>query len=1024
MKSLLLLRWFKNVSIAKKLYFMVGIMAALIGVELFALYFSLSTLSAVRAVVGGEGLWSKAQKDAVFHLYKYGVSRNEEEYTRFRNFMKVPMGDGKARRELKNTSPDMRAARQGFLEGRNHPDDVDGMIALFRNFNHVSYIARAIDIWGEGESIVMQLIPLGEELHNEITSDSPSQEKIDELLRAMGPINERLTALEDQFSYTLGEGSRWLERMVFRLLLVTALTVEVTGLLLAISLSKNIQKGLAEIIRAASSFANGVYSARAQVFSRDEIGLVANSFNHMAEELEGSIVGLEHAQKKFKGLLESAPDAMIIMDQDGTIKLVNAQAERLFGCRREYLLEQPVDVLVPERLRGSELGRAGTFIDVAKVPAAELYCQRQHGQIFPVEVTLAPLDTEEGPLVSAAIRDVSERRSMVAQRMRAEEALRRACDELQLRVTELAETNQQLRHEIAERERAEGELRRAFALLDQHVNNTPLGVIEWEQDDAAGASPRVHRWSGRAQAIFGWVEREVLGRSAEELGLIYVGDAQRAADAGRDLAEGRYPNNTLSVRCHTRGGQVRHCQWYNSALHPEDSGKITILSLVEDITERVTALDQVYRLAHQDTLTGLPNRVMLQDRLDQALNRARRDVQRVAVMMLDLDHFKNINDALGHTIGDGLLQEVALRLGRRMRASDTLARVGGDEFVLVQPDLSDRSGAMIIAQKLIDVLTEPFFVQGNRIDIGASIGITVFPDDATRPDLLLRNADIALYRAKRGGRGQYRCYSPDMDMELRATRSLEGGLRQALERGTLELFYQPVFALGDGRIQGVEALIRWPHPGGGYVSPASFIPVAETSGVIVPLGEWTLRQACRQAQAWTEAGWDLRIAVNLSAVQLRQPDFAALIERILDDSHLVASALELEITESVFLDPSKVAITKALHEVAEMGVHLAIDDFGTGYSSLAYLKHFPFDRIKIDKSFVRDIGAGDAEAIVKAIIALGRSLGKSVTAEGVETELQLSFLRRNTCDEAQGYLFARPRSVTEIEQEFQHQLVH
>jgi diguanylate cyclase (GGDEF)-like protein/PAS domain S-box-containing protein len=599
--------------------------------------------------------------------------------------------------------------------------------------------------------------------------------------------------------------------------------------------------------------------------------------------------------------------------------------------------------------------------------------------------------------------------------MRAEEAL-------QLRVRELAKANQQLRHEIAERERAEGELRRAFALLEQHVNNTPLGVIEWEQDDATGEPPRVHRWSGRAQAIFGWAESEVLDLSAEEFGLIYVGDAERAADAERDLTEGRCPHNTLNLRCHTKRREVRHCHWYNSALHPKDSGKIMILSLVEDVTERVAALEDVHRLAHHDTLTGLPNRVMLQDRLGQALALARRHGERVAVMMLDLDHFKNVNDALGHTIGDGLLQEVAIRLGGRVRASDTLARVGGDEFVLIQPDLIDGSGAAVMAQKLIDALTEPFLVQGNRLDIGASIGMTVFPDDGTESDLLLRNADIALYRAKRSGRGQYRCYSPEMNVELKATRSLEAGLRQALERGTLELFYQPLFALGDGSFQGVEALIRWPHPGGGYVLPASFIPVAQTSGTILPLGEWTLREACRQTHTWIEAGWPLRVAVNLSAVQLRQPDFPALIERVLDDSCLLASALQLEVTESVFLDPSKAAISKTLHEVAEMGVHLAIDDFGTGYSSLAYLKHFPFDRIKIDKSFVHDIGAkGNTDAIVKAIIALGRSLGKSVTAEGVETELQLAFLRQNRCDEAQGYLLAQPRTVSEIEQAFPYQ---
>jgi diguanylate cyclase (GGDEF)-like protein/PAS domain S-box-containing protein len=866
MRRFLLFRWFNDVSIAKKLYFTVGIMALLIGVELFALFFCLNTLSSVRAYVGGEGLWSKAQKDAVFHLYKYGVSRNEEDYQLFLDFMKVPIGDGKARKELMKAIPDPEVARQGFLEGRNHPDDIEGMIALFRNFSHVSYIARAISIWTQAEPLVMQLIPIGQGLRKEITSADPSEDVITNLLNLIGHLNQRLTIMEDEFSYTLGDASRWLESVVLKLLFLTALTVEVTGLLLAVSVSRNIQKGLAEIIRAANSFAKGVYNTRANVFSRDEIGVLAQSFNEMSEGLERS---------------------------------------------------------------------------------------------------------------------------------------------------------------IAERERAEGRLRRTFALLDQHVNNTPLGVIEWEQDDAAGEPPRVHRWSGRAQSIFGWTEDEVVGRSAEELGLIHVGDAQRAADAGGDLAEGRYPYHSLSLRCHTKDRRVRHCQWYNSALRPEASGKLTILSLVEDVSDRVAALEDVYRLAHHDTLTGLPNRVRLHDRLGQALMWGRRHGHRVAVMMLDLDHFKDVNDALGHTIGDGLLQEVAARLGGRMRGSDTLARIGGDEFVLIQPDLIDRSGAEVIAQKLIDALTEPFFVLGNRLDIGASIGITVFPDDATEPDLLLRNADIALYRAKRGGRAQYRCYSPDMDMELKATRSLEAGLRHALEHDTLELFYQPLFALDDRCLHGVEALIRWPHPGGGYVLPARFIPVAELSGIIVPLGEWILRQACRQAQVWIDAGWHLRLAVNLSAVQLRQADFAAVMERILDESHLVASTLELEITENVFLDPSMVAITKTLHEVAEMGVQLAIDDFGTGYSSLAYLKHFPFDRIKIDRSFVHDIGAGgNADAIVKAIIALGRSLGKSVTAEGVETESQLAFLRRNRCDEVQGYLLAGPRPVGEIEQTLRHQLIN
>ena len=917
----------------------------------------------------------------------------------------------------------MEVARQGFLEGRNHPDDIGGMIKLFRNFKDIYYIRKAIIIWGEAEPIAMKLIPIGDKLHQELSSSSPSQENINTLLSTISYINQELTALEDQFSYTLGEGSRWLEGLVLRLLFVIAITVEISGLLLAISVSRNIQKGLTEIIRAAKSFAKGLYSTRAKVFSHDEIGVVANSFNRMSDELECCIVDLEQAHRKFKLLLECAPDAIIIMDEGGTIKLVNAQTEKLFGYDRSALLEQPFELLIPERLRELRPARDTPFSISMERSAAgsgtEFYCCRKNGQEFPAEISISPLKTEEGLLVSAAIRDISERKDMIAQRLQAEEALRRAYGELQLRVSELAEANQQLRHEIDERQRAEAELRRAFAMLDQHVNNTPLSVIEWEQDHAAGEPPRVHRWSGRAQTIFGWTEDEVLGRSAEEIGFVYEGDAERAADAGRDLAAGRCPHNSLSLRCYTKERQVRHCQWYNSALHSGDSGKITILSLVEDVTERVAALEDVYRLAHHDTLTGLPNRIMLRDRLGQALAAARRHGQGVAVMMVDLDHFKNVNDALGHTIGDGLLQRVAVRLGSRLRASDTLARVGGDEFVLIQPDLIDPNGATVMAQKLVEALAEPFLVDGNRLHIGTSIGITLFPDDGTDPDLLLRNADMALYRAKHHGRGQYRFYSRDMDVELKATRSVEDGLRRALEQGTLELVYQPIFAFEDGCVRGVEALIRWRHPGGGSVSPSSFIPVAEMSGLIVPLGEWILRQTCRQAQAWMKAGRCLRVAVNLSAVQLRQPDFAVVVERALADSGLASSALEFEVTESVFLDPSKIAITKTLHEVAEMGVHLAIDDFGTGYSSLGYLKHFPFNRIKIDASFVRDIGAeANAEAIVKAIIALGRSLGKSVTAEGVETELQLAFLRRHTCDEAQGYLLARPTPATEVERAF------
>ena len=1013
------LRRMRHMSIAKKLYLTIGIMTLLIAVELFTLYFCLNTLSSLRAYVGGEGLWSKAQKDAVFHLYRYGVSHTDHDYMLFHEFMKAPLGDGKARRELLKEDPDLEAARQGFIEGRNHPDDVDGMITLFMRFGSVFYIEQAIRIWGEAESRVMQLLPVAERLHAEVNREPIIQENINELLESIYEINMQLTALEDGFSYTLGEGSRWLENLVLKLLFLTVLTVEASGLLLVVSVNRRIQKGLGEIIRATKAFAHGAYDARANVASGDEIGVLAGAFNQMSEDLQACLVNLDRSQRKFQVLVECAPDAMVITDARDRIKLVNAQTEALFGYGRSELLDNSATRLLPEDLVKERSLDDQRWIDILKRAkegsGSALFFRTKGGRKFPVEVSVSPLETEDGALVLAAIRDISETQRMIARQARAEAKLKRSCDELRARVRELNETNRRLKREIAERERAEAELRRAFALLDQHVNNTPLGVIEWEQDCAAGAPPRVRRWSGRAQAIFGWSEGEAVGRSAVELGLFHEGDAHRIADCGHDPIKDRKRHDSVSVRCATRERHIRHCQWYNSAIHPEDGGATTILSLVEDVTERMTALEDVYRLAHHDTLTGLPNRVMLQDRLTQALAGAQRHGKAVAVMMVDLDHFKNVNDALGHPVGDRLLQEVSKRLRGVLRESDTLARVGGDEFVLIQNDIREETAAATLATKLLGALTAAFDIEGNRLHVGASIGISRFPADANDPDTLLRNADMALYRAKHEGRNQFRFYGPEMNHALSATRSIESGLRAAIEYGMLELFYQPTFALDDGRLAGAEALIRWPHPKGGKVYPGDFVPVAEMSGLIVPLGEWVLREACRQAQVWRRRGQTLRLAVNVSAVQLREANFAARVARILAECGLPPSALELEVTESVLLDPSKAAIAKTLREVVGLGVRLAIDDFGTGYSSLSYLKHFPFDRIKIDASFVRDIGMGrNSEAIVKAIIALSHSLGKAVTAEGVETDYQFGFLRGNGCDEAQGFLLASPHPAKEM----------
>ena len=433
------------------------------------------------------------------------------------------------------------------------------------------------------------------------------------------------------------------------------------------------------------------------------------------------------------------------------------------------------------------------------------------------------------------------------------------------------------------------------------------------------------------------------------------------------------------------------------------------IAVFSDSSERKAAADRIYYMAHYDALTGLPNRALLHDRILHAIVSAPRLKNKVAILFLDLDRFKNINDTLGHSIGDLLLQSVTERLTACLRSSDTVARLGGDEFIIVIPDLHDASYAATVAQKILDSITMPYVIRDIELHTSVSIGISIYPDDGTANEELIANADVAMYRAKEVGRNNFQFFTPEMNNRSFERLTLENKLRRALERQEFVIYYQPQVNSKTGQIVGAEALVRWQHPEMGLVSPGMFIPIAEDSGLIVRIGEWVFREVCRQAKTWQDEGiTPIPVAVNLSAVQFRQNNLVEMVANTLKETGLEPEYLELEITESGIMQNSETAVN-TLHLLKQMGLKLSVDDFGTGYSSLSYLKKFPIDKLKIDQSFVRDITTDQDDAsIVIAIIGMANSLKLSVIAEGVETIDQLSFLNANGCFETQGYYFSTP----------------
>jgi diguanylate cyclase (GGDEF)-like protein len=966
-----------------------------LAVMLLAAVISIEVLSTVRAWVGGESLYSKGQKDATYYLARYSASHSVSDYAQYLSAITFPLGDRQARMALQRRPVDLVAAREGFLEAGNHPADIGSAILLFRLFGGFGPVRQAIEFWTAGDNYTMRLAAIADRLHPpdgpRVSADEQTRVEA-ELYR----INGELGPLTAQFAAKLGDLARLTRTL---LVIVLALGTLIIGWLCITVTHARVrerdakERGLARLTELYAAL-----SQTSQLISR------VSDRRELFDELCRICV-------RASGLALAAV-ASVREDQSGIEFLAT------HGAHPEYLKSlatiarsgsSVIHSALHLTLRGGSSRIVHGKVD-SVFPSEAAFPMRCQGELVGVLCVFS----QERQFFRADIVELMEQLAMEASFALESlhwEAERRYKSDI------LADQNR-----ILSLIASGAGLPSIFSTLARFVEAQSGGqlcsLIALEPSAARctlGIAPSMPAGFGQALAESARSElaipcfeairsgTPVLDRSLEAYAT--VGALQAAITLAGVQSVSAWP--IMGTKGQAIGSLALY-RPHGAPARPPDEHLMGVCTSVAGIAiESCWAAERIRHLAHHDELTRLPNRLLFGYQLPQALARAGRSGGSVGVFFIDLDRFKVINDTLGHHAGDNVLRQIAQHLLACVRANDTLARVGGDEFALIVEHFTDVEELSAIAQKLLVAMSKPLRIATREYHLSGSVGIAIYPKDGVDSSSLLKNADIAMYRAKASGKNTFHFYSDEIDVHSVDQLAFENELRQALERGEIEVHYQPKVDIRTGRISGAEALVRWRHPQRGMLMPGDFIFLAEEMGLIRALGNRVLERVCADLASWRARGLPVpRVAINLSAQQFADLSLIESLNHALSESGCDPSSLEFEITESVVMTDPEQAL-HLLEQIKTYGITLAIDDFGTGHSSLAYLKRFPVDSVKIDYAFVRDI-ANDPDdlAIVRAIIALGHTLDLKVVAEGVETVTQLEILRRQQCDEFQGFLFS------------------